>query len=124
MLGISAATVDRLLSTELERIKLGVSTTRSGNLLKQQIQVRTFADWDDVIPGFLEIDLGAHCGGNTSGAFLNTLVLVDIATSWLECIPLLRKSGNDVIGGLRIVDELLPFPMQGIDSDCVSEFIN
>ncbi len=124
LLGISPATVDRLLKPERERTKQGVSTTRSGNLLKHQIQVRTFADWDDVIPGFLEADLVAHCGGNTNGAFLNTLVLVDIATGWLECIPLLRKSGNDVIGGLRIMDELLPFPMQGIDTDCGSEFIN
>ncbi|WP_262967407.1 integrase catalytic domain-containing protein, partial [Methylobacter psychrophilus] len=51
-------------------------------------------------------------------------MLVDIATGWLECIPLLRKSAKDVIDGLRIVDELLPFPMQGLDTDCGSEFIN
>lgn len=124
LLSISPATVDRLLRPERAIIKQGVSTTRSGNLLKHQIQVRTFADWDDVIPGFLEADLVAHCGGNTQGAFLNTLVLVDIATGWLECIPLLRKSASDVIDGLRVVDELLPFPMQGLDTDCGSEFIN
>lgn len=124
LLGISPATVDRLLRPEREMIKQGVSTTRPGNLLKHQIQVRTFADWDDVTPGFLEADLVAHCGGNTNGAFLNTLVLVDIATGWLECIPLLRKSASDVIDGLRVVDELLPFPMQGLDTDCGSEFIN
>jgi len=124
LLSISPATVDRLLRPERETIKKGVSTTRPGNLLKHQIQIRTFADWDDVTPGFLEGDLVAHCGGNTNGAFLNTLVLVDIATGWLECIPLLRKSAKDVIDGLRIVDELLPFPMQGLDTDCGSEFIN
>jgi hypothetical protein len=124
LLSISPATVDRLLRPEREMIKQGVSTTRPGNLLKHQIQVRTFADWDDVTPGFLEADLVAHCGGNTNGAFLNTLVLVDIATGWLECIPLLRKSACDVIDGLRVVDELLPFPMQGLDTDCGSEFIN
>lgn len=82
LLGISPATVDRLLRPERETIKKGVSTTRPGNLLKHQIQIRTFADWDDVTPGFLEGDLVAHCGGNTNGAFLNTLVLVDIATGW------------------------------------------
>ncbi|MGZ8955507.1 MAG: integrase catalytic domain-containing protein, partial [Methylovulum sp.] len=124
LLSISASTTDRLLRPERESIKLGVSTTRSGNLLKHQIQVRTFAEWDDVTPGFLEADLVAHCGGNTNGPFLNTLVLVDIATGWLECIPLLRKCASDVIDGLRVVDELLPFPMLGLDTDCGSEFIN
>ena len=38
LLSISPATVDRLLRPEREGIKLGVSTTRRGNLLKNQIQ--------------------------------------------------------------------------------------
>jgi hypothetical protein len=78
LLRISPATVDRMLAPEREAIRQGVSTTRPGNLLKHQIQVRTFADWDDVTPGFIEADLVAHCGGNTNGSFLNTLTLVDI----------------------------------------------
>ena len=124
LLRISPATVDRILRPEREKIRRGVATTHPGNLLKHQIQVRTFADWDDVTPGFVEADLVAHCGGNTNGAFLNTLVLVDICTGWLECMPLLRKSAQDVIDGLRVADELLPFIMQGLDTDCGSEFIN
>lgn len=124
LLNISPATVDRMLRPERERIRHGISATRRGSLLKHQIQIRTFADWDDVTPGFLEADLVAHCGGNTNGAFLNTLTLVDISTSWLECMPLLQKSAGDVIDGLRIAEELLPFPLQGIDTDCGSEFIN
>jgi len=124
LLRISAATVDRMLNSERERIRQGVSTTRSGNLLKNQIQIRTFADWDDVTPGFIEADLVAHCGGNTNGQFLNTLTLVDICTGWLELMPLLRKSAQDVIDGLRVADDLLPFRLQGLDTDCGSEFIN
>jgi hypothetical protein len=124
LLSISPATVDRMLSPERERVKQGVSTTRPGSLLKHQIQIRTFADWDDVTPGFLEADLVAHCGGNTNGAFLNTLVLVDICTGWLECMPLLRKSAQDVIDGLRVAEDLLPFRLQGLDTDCGSEFIS
>src|SRR5690606_19041844 len=61
---ISAATVDRLLQPERRRIKGGISHTKPGSLLKNQIQVRTFADWNDVTPGFFEIDLVAHCGGD------------------------------------------------------------
>ena len=124
LLKISPSTVDRMLKPEREQTKQALSTTRRGNLLKHQIQIRTFADWDDVIPGFLEADLVAHCGGNTNGSFLNTLTLVDIATGWLECMPLLRKSASDVIDGLQVANELLPFPMQGVDTDCGSEFIN
>lgn len=124
LLSISLSTVDRLLKPEREKVRQNVSATCRGSLLKHQIQVRTFADWDDVTPGFLEADLVAHCGGNTNGAFLNTLVLVDIATGWLEFMPLLRKCASDVIDGLRVADELLPFPLQGLDTDCGSEFIN
>ncbi len=124
LLSISPATIDRLLRPEREKLSLAVTTTRSGSLLKNQIKVRTFADWDDVVPGFVEADLVAHCGGNANGTFLNTLTLVDISSGWLECMPLLRKSAADVIDGLRVADDLLPFKMLGVDTDCGSEFIN
>jgi hypothetical protein len=77
--------VDRILSLDKDRAGKSISTTKPGNLLKHQIQVRTFADWGDVTPGFLEADLVAHCGGNTNGSFLNTLTLTDITTGWTEC---------------------------------------
>jgi hypothetical protein len=53
---------------------------------KKAIPIRTFADWDDARPGFLELDLVAHCGETTSGDYLNTLDTVDIATCWSECL--------------------------------------
>ena len=46
-----------------------INTTRSGTILKKQIKVRTFADWNDVRPGFFEADLVAHCGGSMGGSF-------------------------------------------------------
>ena len=124
LLAISRSTVDRILSLEKDRAGKSISTTKPGNLFKHQIQVRTFADWGDVIPGFLEADLVAHCGGNTNGSFLNTLTLTDITTGWTECLPLLRKSAGDVIIGLKLAQELLPFPLLGVDTDNGSEFIN
>lgn len=87
LLEISRSTVDRILNFEKERAGKSISTTKPGNLFKHQIQVRTFADWGNVTPGFLETDLVAHCGGNTNGSFLNTLTLTDITTGWTECLP-------------------------------------
>jgi hypothetical protein len=125
LLEISPATVDRLLdSVRREGKKKGLSTTCAGSLLKKQIKVRTFADWNDVIPGFLEGDLVAHCGDNVGGSFLNTLVLTDIASTWTEFFPLLRKSEADVINALRVVQKVLPFILLGLDTDNGSEFIN
>ena len=124
LLTISPATADRLLKSERRRIGRSPSTTKAGDLLKNQIQVRTFADWDDVVPGFFEADLVAHNGGDTRGAFLNTLVMVDVSTSWLEFLPLLQKNGDYVIAGLDVAKLLIPFPLLGVDTDNGSEFIN
>lgn len=126
LLNLSVATTDRLLKSEREAQSAGngISTTRPGSLLKKQIQIRTFADWDDVSPGFLEGDLVAHCGDSVEGSFLNTLVLTDIATGWTEFLPLLFKSSQGVVHGIDIILKLLPFPLLGIDTDNESEFIN
>ena len=102
----------------------GACTTRPGSLLKKQIKVRTFADWDDLQPGFLEADLVAHCGGSAAGSFLHTLVLVDVATGWTECVALLRRSEADVIGALNSLRGRLPVPLLGLDTDNGSGCIN
>ena len=123
LLTISPATADRLLASERSS-RHGLSTTRPGSLLKKQIKVRTFADWDDLQPGFLEADLVAHCGESAAGSFLHTLVLVDVATGWTECVALLRRSEADVIGALNSLRGRLPVPLLGLDTDNGSEFIN
>ena len=124
LLNISTGTIDSLLKNE--RIKSGnsITTTSSGSLLKKQIKVRTFADWDNVVPGFFEADLVAHCGGSANGSFLNTLTLTDISSGWTECLPLLCKNKENVIDGLRTAIEVLQFKVLGIDTDNGSEFIN
>lgn len=86
--------------------------------------VRTFADWNETKPGFFEADLVAHCGWSTEGAYLNTLVLTDIATGWIECIALLHRSQHAVIEAIETARQLLPFPILGFDTDNGSEFLN
>src|SRR4051812_6025947 len=122
LLTLSPATADRLLRPV--RQPHGLSTTRRGRLLKQQIPVRTFADWSDTRPGFLEADLVAHCGGVAEGAFLYTLTLTDIATTWTECLPLLHRTQEAVLQAVERAHQLLPFPLLGFDTDNGSEFLN
>lgn len=124
LLAVSPATIDRLLSEERKKHPSGKATTRPGNLLKQQIKIRTFAEWNDVEPGFFEADLVAHCGDHVNGSFLNTLVLIDIATCWIECAPLLRKSDADVTAALNAIRAVLPITLLGLDTDNGCEFIN
>lgn len=124
LLSISISTADRLLKVERVKRGKGISTTKPGNLLKKQIKIRTFADWSEELPGFLEGDLVAHCGESPEGSFLNTLVLTDIVSGWTEFLPLLCKSSANVISGMNITMSLLPFQMLGVDTDNGSEFIN
>lgn len=125
LLAISAATVDRLLRPLREQGRpRGIATTKPGRLLKHQIPIRTFTDWNDAKPGFLEADLVAHCGGNPEGAFLHTLVLTDIATGWTECLPLLFRTQDSVVHALKRARQMLPFPLLGLDTDNGSEFLN
>src|SRR6266705_1057602 len=124
LLSMSAATADRLLRSQRGRGVHGISTTRAGTLLKQQIPIRTFEQWNETRPGFLEADLVAHCGTDIEGGYLYTLTLTDIATSWTECLPLMYRSQEAVLVALRRARTLFPFPMLGIDTDNGGEFIN
>jgi len=125
LLTLSSATADRLLRPLRQKEGLrGISTTRRGSLLKHQVPVRTFADWMDRQPGFMEADLVAHCGHRAEGAFLHTLVLTDVATGWTECLPLMYRTQEAVVQGLERVRVLLPVAMLGLDTDNGSELLN
>jgi hypothetical protein len=124
LLSMSAATADRLLRSQRGRGPHGLSTTRAGTLLKQQIPIRTFEQWDQTQPGFLEADLVAHCGSQIEGSFLSTLTLTDIATGWTECFPLRSKSAEAVLSALQQARTCFPFPILGLDTDNGHEFIN
>jgi hypothetical protein len=122
---MSPATIDRLLRPYR---KLGdrrsLSTTRPGSLLKSSIPIRTFADWEENRPGFLEVDLVAHCGESAQGFYLNTLCAVDVASGWSECVPVWGKGQVRVRSAVHRVRQRLPFALLGVDSDNGSEFIN
>ncbi len=125
LIKISRSTIDRLLAPARKRLRPhGRSTTKPGTLLKKSIPIRTFTDWNDEHPGFLEIDLVAHCGEATSGDYLCTLDTIDIATCWSECIVPKNRGQHAVHEAIKEVRERLPFPLLGIDSDNDGSFIN
>jgi len=125
LLRISAASIDRLLRTERRKYELrGRAGTKPGTLLKKQIPIRTFAEWDEQRPGFVEIDLVAHDGGLAAGDYCQTLDLTDIATTWTETLAVRNKAQAWVFAALKEMRQKLPFSLLGIDSDNGSEFIN
>jgi len=125
MCQVSPATIDRLLKPWR---RLGgrrpFSTTKPGSLLKSAIPIRTFADWEENRPGFIEADLVPHCGGSSEGFYLNSLSTVDVATGWSECRGVWGKGQERVGGAVHHIRGRLSFPLLGLDSDNGGEFIN
>jgi hypothetical protein len=125
ILTVSAATIDRILAPARKQIAIrGRATTKPGTLLKHRIPVRTFADWHENKPGFLEVDLVAHCGDSTRGEYVNTLNMTDISTGWTVSTPFMGRSERFCVAAIDEVRPMLPFPVLGIDSDNGGEFIN
>lgn len=124
LLRMSRSSIDRCLAPARFNKPHGLSTTKPGTLLKKNIPVRTFTDWNEDKPGFIEVDLVAHCGESTAGQFLNTLTCTDLCTGWTEPIALLRRSQEAVRDAIDAMRSDIPFDLLGIDSDNGSEFIN
>jgi len=125
LLQMSSATIDRCLGpARFQHPSRGLSTTKPGSLLKKAIPVRTFTPWDEDQPGFLEIDLVAHCGGSVEGQYINTLTCVDLSTGWIECMAVYQRTQQAVFEAIRTMRTRLPFLLLGLDSDNGGEFIN
>ena len=117
--GMSSATINRSLAAyKKSHYGKGKTMIKPGGILKKQM------DWDNNQPGFLEIDLVAHCGNSESGHFFHTLTVTDICTGWTDNFILQHKTMQDVVQSMTLLEQLLPFPIIGIDSDNGSEFIN
>jgi len=122
---VSPATIDRKLKKEKERYKLkGISTTKRGTLLKGQIPIRVYFNWDERKPGFFELDTVAHCGARNSGQFCWTLTITCVGSGWTEECALLNNAHRWVREEVEKTRNNLPFPMRGLDGDNGGEIIN
>jgi len=124
LLRMSRSTIDRCLGPARFEHPHGLSTTKPGSLLKKTIPVRTYTPWDEDKPGFLEIDLVAHCGSSVQGQYINTLTCVDLSTGWIECLAVRQRTQQAVFEAIQSMRTRLPFPLLGLDSDNGGEFIN
>ena len=125
LVAMSAATIDRRLAPDRAKLQIrGRSHTKPGSLLKDAIPIRTWAQWDDARPGFVEIDLVGHEGGNAQGKHAYTLTVTDIATGWTENRSVPAKTRRRVVAALEAITKVMPFPVVGVDCDNGSEFIN
>jgi hypothetical protein len=121
---VSPSTMDRLRRRYGRRRGRSRGFTKPGTLLKSQIPIRTWADWNEDKPGFCEMDLVDHSGGNTRGDHAWTLTFTDVKTGWTECVAVRNKAQKHVFAAIQRVRGRLPFPLLGVDSDNGSEFIN
>jgi hypothetical protein len=124
LLRVSAATIDRLLSEARRKGRSGRRRSTLSSAVRRAVPVRTFTDWHDPPPGFMEADLVAHSGACASGSFVQTLVLTDVASGWTECVPLLVREQALITEAVSLVRRRLPFPLLGFDTDNDTVFMN
>ena len=125
LLKISAATIDRALAP-VRAVSSGGRRRRNAHssAVRRSVPIRTYADWKDPAPGYMEADLVAHSGPSASGSFVQTLTLTDVATGWTECAPLLFREQHLLSEVMTALRPLLPFPLLGFDTDNDSVFMN
>jgi hypothetical protein len=125
LLKLSPATCDRLLYAKRKSFSpKGRCMTKPGTLLKHQIPIRTWSDWQDEEPGFCEMDLVHHCDNDTSGEYLHTITITDVVLGWTEVEALRNRSEKSVEAAVEAIRTRMPYPIKGLDSDCGGEFIN
>lgn len=125
VMSVSAATIDRMLKETRDAVRGEErARARAAPAVRRAVPVRTFSDWHDPPPGYVEADLVAHSGESVAGSFVHTLTLTDIATGWTECGALLVRDGSLVVEALSQLRAAMPFPLLGIDTDNGSEFMN
>jgi len=110
VLAVSAATIDRMLR-DVKVAASGGKRRRAGfhSAIRREVPIRTFNDWNGPPPGFCEVDMVAHGGTSVAGSFIQTLTMVDVATGWTECLPLVTREGSLVVDAIKRAQNLFPW---------------
>lgn len=124
LLSISPATMKRYFRLLREQGGKGLSTTRPGSILRNEIPVRTASFWDETVPGKMAADTVAHCGASTEGQYAYSLDLVDPVTHWTAQRATWGKGHSGVLEQTKAIEQQLPYPLIGLHVDNGSEFMN
>ncbi len=124
VLAASAATLDRLLRPSRATVSGQRGRRRAMPAVQRNVPVRTFAEWEEPLPGDMEADLVSHGGESPAGSFVHTLTLTDVASGWTECVALVVRDGALVAAALEQLRRTMPFPLRGFDTDNGGEFMN
>ncbi len=124
VLSASAATLDRVLRPTRAAVSGQRARRRAVPAVQQNVPVRTFAEWEEPLPGDMEADLVSHGGESAAGSFVHTLTLTDVASGWTECVALVVRDGALVAAALEQLRTTMPFPLRGFDTDNGGEFMN
>ena len=124
VLAASAATLDRMLRSTRASVSGQRVRRRAVPAVQKNVPVRTFAEWEDPLPGDMEADLVSHGGDSATGSFVHTLTLTDVASGWTECVALVVRDGALVAAALEQLRQTMPFPLRGFDTDNGGEFMN
>ncbi|MBR0965550.1 DDE-type integrase/transposase/recombinase [Bradyrhizobium diazoefficiens] len=124
-IAISPATIDRML-VDVKVAASGGRRRRAGfyPAIRREVPIRTFNDWNSPPPGFCEVDMVAHGGMSVAGSFIQALTMVDIATGWTECLPLVTRDGSLVAEAINRAQSLFPWLLRGVDFDNDSALMN
>ncbi len=121
---ISVASVQRRLT------RLGQDTARlprrgpeRANRVARAVPIRRIP-WDTAEPGHVEVDLVHHSGPSTSGDYVHTLQMVDVATGWSERVAVLGRGQRAMEAGFRRSVARVPFRLVELHSDNGPEFLN
>ena len=124
LLQMSASTIDRLLAEVRQQAKGRRKKRNAPKKASKQIPVRTFSEWEEPVPGELEIDFVVHCGDSTAGVCIHSLVATDVCSGWTEAVPLIAREQSLVAEALDVICGRFPVPVIGFNSDNDSAFIN
>ena len=92
--------------------------------MQRNVPVRTFAEWEEPLPGDMEADLVSHGGESAAGSFVYTITLTEVASGWTECVALVVRDGTLVAAALEHLRTSMPSPLRGFDTDNGGEFMD
>ena len=121
---ISVSTVERIL-TRLRQDEPRLprrGPKRASHLLRDVPMKRI--PWQEQEPGHCEVDLVHHCGPSSSGEYVHTIQMIDVATAWSERMAVLGRSYLGMEDGFSRILARIPFSVREFHPDNGSEFFN